>query len=69
MRDQSAGHQKVQPYTAISTTEAEYVAFCSATREAMFLRKLMISFIIPLPSFKTIKAPSAFHLTLQITVR
>ena len=35
---------KLQPTVAVSTTEAEYIAAATVSKEAMWLRKLMVDF-------------------------
>ena len=43
---------KKQSFVALSSTEAEYIALCSATQEAVWLRKLLksIGYIQPEPT-------------------
>ena len=40
-------NSKLQPTVALSTTEAEYMALCAATQEAVFLRKLLLDMGFP----------------------
>ena len=44
-----AWHSKAQQCTAQSTTEAEYIAACMATKEAVWLRRLLTSIGFPQP--------------------
>jgi hypothetical protein len=54
---------KLQPTVAASTTEAEYMAAAQATKEALWLKKLMISF-----GFGSQKIPIQMHCDNQAAI-